>query len=217
MLLSLPSLSENRLDSLFVCAAFEADDLLTEWLRSEGEIHARVRYGDNCVCMLACEILDDGKFHLHFDLATDKHFSKSESLKDYTAEELSNSLEKIAGRTICATIGAYFSVKRDAIPKWGMLSSLLDVTTESCGANLSLTGAKMAIEDPVFRRISWNLADDFETLCLSIEAVEESIVDDAYLSNAVAIATRGLDCFVFESDVLQGSAGGYGVIANAPN
>ncbi|MCH8047681.1 MAG: hypothetical protein IID44_28640 [Planctomycetes bacterium] len=140
--------------------------------------------------------------HLHFDVARDDHFEEISVLNTVELETLLEYTEHFIGQEVQLSPSARFRIPIADIPKLGIVSTLLGVTTQACGAEMSLVGAALSISDETFDYVRWSRDGDNVTAYL--EADTETIVDDQYLTNIESLMIGGFDCFVLEITAASG-------------
>ncbi len=203
--LSLPDLEQLGIEELHLCAYFGGDDaFLSRWMTDGVQLQSSYSTGNGDVGIrLVIEADgsgDDAYGHMHFDLKKTSEFTGVQKFDCVPISELVDHLEPLKGHEVFASIAADFVLPVDTLPSRGMIRTILGVSTESCGSQLSLTGAEMSIDGDLFQRLQWNFIEEGEFIDAKLYAETEADVGDDYIANAAQLMRQGVECFVLESE-----------------
>jgi hypothetical protein len=137
--------------------------------------------------------------HYHFDFErtpgdVPESFDKVDILKVIEVPSV------IEGALAHVYLSADFAIPLDECPARGMIPTLLGVETKSCGYDMSLSGAEMAIDGgDVFTKLKWSLNDDTNCINAHIEGFTVTEISSKYLVNLANLMDDGLHCFILET------------------
>ena len=197
MTLILPDFSDPWLTELSVCALFEsAEPLATE----QRLLQVRMEVDEDAVWIRMCSESEDGIHgHLHVDVGRERVFSGHPRYDTVSVEDIQEVVATHFGQMVSLKPSAEFDVPRGLIPEQGMLNTLLGLSTETCGAQMTLDAAGMTISDSPFTRLRWDFDETDDTVHVDIYAATEVELSESYLLDAAEFMRDGIDCFVLES------------------
>lgn len=203
--LTLPDLFELGIEALHLCAYFDGDDeFLSRWTTDEVNLESSypTKNGEIFIRLVVeAEIGEDGHGHIHFDIAkTSDDFADLDEFDVVPIDDLFKQLEPLKGREVFASIAADFVVAVSDLPHRGMIRTILGVSTESCGSQLSLSGAEMSIHGDLFQRLKWRCSDDDGIIEAQLYADTETEIGEDYISSAAKLMRQGVECFVLETE-----------------
>ncbi len=203
--LTLPDLEQLGIEELHLCAFFGGEDeFLSRWKTDPVELQSSYKTDTGEVGIrLVIEAEgsgDDAHGHLHIDLNNTAEFTGLRELDRVQLRELIDQLANLKGHTVFASIAADFILGIDELPRHGMIRTILGVSTESCGSQLSLTGSEMSIDGDLFRRLTWTLIEDDDLIDAKLYANTETEIGDDYVNSAARLMRQGVECFVLESE-----------------
>lgn len=200
--MNLPDFRDESLQSLSACAIFHAErsDLISLVADCGKEFESEFDSdGAKAWIRLVVEAFDDNHGHLHIDVGRRSVFDFSDRDKG-DLHGIQERISRFNGQEVDVCVTGQFEVNVDDLPKRGLVSSLRRISTESCGAELRLTGAEMEIvNDDEFTGVKWSPGPDADTLTVEIDARATAVVGDDYLLNLVRLMHTGLECFILEA------------------
>jgi hypothetical protein len=201
MPLHLPDFRQEYLTGLTACAWICPD-------RDHGDIASRkimvrseYRAG-NVDALITLQVDSGANQHIHVHVEIERKGSGREPVVHYDSlpvDELKAIIEGLLDEYAEVYWDGRFSVPRSVLPKFGMLESLLGVSTESCGAGLELQGSKFAIRGDTFTEMIWNWDEDTDCIRATISAETKGPIGEKYLVQAVDTLQDGMNCFVLET------------------
>lgn len=202
MALVLPELSDEFLERLSVCAMFHADSVTRlQWLTKPLRMQAKYPSGSGLAWIRVLIESEDGVHgHFHAEIWKEVYFQELVPYKTVEIAKLVEQVEKLLGQEADMGISADFCVELDRIAKRGIISTLLGVSTQTCGAELMLTGAKMVVDGDLFSSVNWEYDEEDEVVNAEISADTVRVIDERYLEDAVQLMNQGLACFVLETE-----------------
>lgn len=205
MEISLPDLDELGIEELHLCAYFGGEDeFLSRWITDEVTLQSiySTKNGDVCIrLVIQAELGEDTHGHIHLDLAkSSDDFASLDAFDLVPIDDLFKQIEPLKGHKVFASIAAGFVFSVEDLPIRGMIRTMLGVSTQSCGSQLSLTGAEMSIDGDLFQRLKWKLSDDDELVEAQLYADTETALASDYISSAARLMRQGVECFVLETE-----------------
>lgn len=201
MPLTLPAFDDPALITLSVCGMHDADqaDKLA-WLGEEGSL--RVTTTNKSVdVLLAIERHPDKTGHVHIDVGRPASFKWLKSDLEYSevpASKFRDHIEKLIGLTLEVRATAEFRIPLDALPKRGLVTTLLELNTEANGMELRMKGCEMVVNDDLYSGFSFRLSNDAH--CdVSILMKSTVGITNTYLVDFEKLAIQGIEWFAFES------------------
>lgn len=205
MELSLPDLGQLHIEELHLCGYFGGDDeFLSRWTTDGVNLQSRypTKNGDISIrLVIEAEIGEDAYGHIHFDISkTPDGFASLHEFDIVPIDDLFKQLEPLKGHEVFASIAADFVFSIGDLPRRGMIRTVLGVSTESCGSQLSLTGAEMAIDGDLFRQLKWKLSENDWLVETQLYADTETKIGRDYISDAAELMRQGVGRFVLETE-----------------
>lgn len=196
----LPTFADPRLEALNVCAVFHRDEPSWRKLTPIG-VQAKCKTGQSQGWVqLTLERSNDVQGHLHLDIGRHGFYERFESRELKKIEYVNEILGKLASQECDTHLTAHYKVPIDDLPKRGMIRTSLQLSTESCGSRLTLSGAKFAIDGDLFSDVEWEISD-FEqgVIAVGLHAFTEVEVKPSFLIEVEQWMHDGFECFVLES------------------
>lgn len=200
MNISLPAFEDDFLNELMVCATFHTDS--PSQLKSDESVRLQSKYtiSEGTAWLRILLDSEDGTHgHLHFDIGRDSVYDELQSLETVDVSEVHKLVERFTDQAVDMVLSAEYSIPLDQLPARGMIRTLFEVGTESCGAYLSVDGASMSIDDDLFTKIRWYYNEKKDCIEVTLVARKESVIDDKYLEDVVELMRNGVECFIFET------------------
>jgi hypothetical protein len=200
MPLHLPDFRQEYLSGITACAWFHASKDYSSDFRMVKAWSKYVAGDTNVVIGLIIDSDDGIHYHLHLEIDRESSGRKPPPVfTELLIDDLKKQVEVFFGEDSDIYWDARFAIPRDTLPKHGMIQTLLGVNTESCGADLDLTGSKFAIRGDIFTEVEWDWDEGTDCIHAKIGATTETVIGDQYLTNAADFLGTGMECFVLES------------------
>jgi hypothetical protein len=197
-----PRFRDARIQEATVCAFFHCDDPAV-FAGSPIRVQAKCFVNDGepgwVRAMLTCDDDDNVHGHFHVEVGREPYFSRREDLKEEELEFVSQLIRRMGSQKCSLFLGSDFLVPLDDLPRRGMISALLDLSTQAAGTELTLTGAKFSVADDPYLDVKWELDDEGESLAVELTAFLEGAIAEDYLHKAADLLQTGFESFVLES------------------
>jgi len=197
-----PDFRDEMLQEATVCGYFHADaSSRLDGLPTHTLLQSSYESGGKVWIRLIIDKEDDGVHgHVHCDIGRDGVYEQHGEFQIVTLEQLAEVFARFNGQQVDLDVTAHFMIPRKALPRRGIVSSLLGVGTETCGARLQLDGASFTIASDCFTSLRWEADEDVEYVCAQLKAKMASIINESYLCSAVASMVDDIACFVLETE-----------------
>jgi hypothetical protein len=206
MPLILPDFREPYLRQLWACGHVPLANRLGPPIRESVETTYEIHDGSRSFIRLTANDQKDSRCHLHFDVWRVPPVERPTDVRAGTLEEIRGIADRFRGARVDVRITAEYRIPMAALPRRGLISSLLGIEAQACGSALSLDGASMRITGAdTFCGVQWKCDADRQNVCVNLYAVRQSEFTDEYLTGVVETMHGGLDCFVLEVQRLIGN------------
>jgi len=200
----LPEFDDGMLESLMLCGMYcDADEAHSDALSAVAtRLVANYKSsGGPIVVALLIQGGSDGHGHFHVDIGKKDCLEWIRDSTDYqhvTITELRKTFTKLHGLPLSVRASGDFVVPAEAMPKRGIVTTLLGLPTRASGVAMAISGVEMVVQGDPFTGVKFGVGDE-SSYDVSVEFNSRVTLQDDYLVQFARLARQGLELLVFES------------------
>jgi hypothetical protein len=202
----IPQILDLEINWLAVCAPIPFSSLPSILKKEKkGSDKEAIYDGEHWIHLDTDTVKKDSKNHIHFHIDVVRKpplwNPKKPRKPNSTLQKIIEAITPFEGMLLNVYVRCDFLISRDTLPKRGLASSILGLSTRIMNAKLNFIGAEMSIQEaPPYNEISWGLISEEEDyITAKIEFRQQQVkFDDNYLVKLAEIAREGIDRFLLE-------------------